>query len=199
MPLAEMVPFSDEEQLVIMDLPGMTRGEYELLEDLTKAYELPEFLDAISNIRLLSLGGRPEGVQMSQHMSAWLAVVSGAKLWHLAPPDVPQPTNRYCEGRGKIDYELAEREGVIHCMAYPGEVVVVPDFWWHATCNFLPYTIAIGGQTWDQGAGTPFAARSADDRMRTAARWRDGRPLPLNHFQHSVAAQLVDGVRVPNA
>jgi hypothetical protein len=156
---AELVPYSADEQIVIMDLPDMVRGEHELLTDLSTEYEVPEFLESISNVRLLSLGGRPEGVQMSAHHSAWLAVIEGAKLWHLAPPNRPQPSNRYCPNRGKIDYELARREGVIHCMAYPGEVVVVPDNWWHATCNMLPYTIAVGGQTWDRSAGTQFGAR----------------------------------------
>lgn len=51
MPLAEFVPYSDDEQIVIMDLSEMTRGEYELLTDLTTAYEPPEMLDALSNIR----------------------------------------------------------------------------------------------------------------------------------------------------
>lgn len=57
------------------------------------------------------------GVQMSQHHAAWLATVAGAKLWHLAPPDAPKPSDRYCPNRGKIDYALAKQEGVVHCMA----------------------------------------------------------------------------------
>ena len=71
-PLSELIPTSDNEQIVIMDLFDMNKGEHDLLTDLSKAYELPEFLDALSNVRLLSLGGRPEGVQMSKHHSAWL-------------------------------------------------------------------------------------------------------------------------------
>ena len=196
--LAELVPYSDEEQMVIMDLPGMSRGEYDLLADLTTEYEPPEFLLALSNVRLLSLGGRAEGVQMSRHHSAWLATVAGAKLWHVAPPHVSQPQNRYCVHRGKVDYGLAAREGILHCMAHEGDVVVVPDDWWHATCNMLPYTLAIGGQTWDQAAGTPFGARSEAERAATAARWKAGRPRPLNHFQHSIVDDLVEGERLPS-
>ena len=199
-PLSELIPTSDNEQIVIMDLFDMNKGEHDLLTDLSKAYELPEFLDALSNVRLLSLGGRPEGVQMSKHHSAWLSVVAGAKLWHLAPPDVPQPSDRYCVDRGPIDYKLAKREGVIHCMAYPSEVVVVPDNWWHATCNMLPYTIAIGGQTWDNAAGTPFEARSAKAAAATAERWKEGRGRPLNQYQSAIATEggLVEGLRLPS-
>ena len=53
---------------------------------------------------------------------------------------------------------------VIHCMAYPKEVVVVPDDWWHATCNMMPYTLAVGGQTWDNAHLPPFQARSQESR-----------------------------------
>ena len=196
MTLAEMVPGSDNEQIVIMALEGMAHGEHALLTDLSKDYELPPFLDAISNVRLLSLGGRPEGVQMSRHHSAWLATIAGAKLWHLAPPERPQPSNRYCPGRGKVDYELAKAEGVIHCMAHPGDIVVVPDNWWHATCNMLPYTLAIGAQTWDSSVGVPFSARSVAAVAETAKRWREQRPRALNHYQTSVFETLTDGERL---
>ena len=135
---------------------------------------------------------------MSQHHSAWLATIAGAKLWHLAPPSRPKPQNRYCPGRGKIDYDLAAAEGVIHCMAHPGEVVVVPDNWWHATCNMLPYTLAVGGQTWDSNAGRRFAARTADEGERIAARMRDGQPRPMNRYQSEIAPYLLEGERVPS-
>ena len=197
--LAELVANSADEQIVIMDLDDMTRGEHSLLTDLSTEYEVPEFLECISNVRLLSLGGRPEGVQMSRHHSAWLSTLAGAKLWHLAPPDRPQPTDRYCPSRGKVDYRLAAREGVIHCVAYPGEVVVVPDNWWHATCNMAPYTLAIGGQTWDQNAGAPFAPREEATRMATLERWRDGRPRTLNHYQSEIGAMPLEvGERLPS-
>ena len=198
LPLAEILPFTSEEQLVLMDLPDMNLGEYELLTDVSTEYELPEFLEALSNIRLLSVGGRPEGVQMSRHHSAWLATIAGAKLWHLAPPDVPQPRNRNCPSRGKIDYELAKRENVVHCVANVGDVVVVPDNWWHATCNMLPYTMAVGGQTWDRAAGRAFAERTDAARAETARRWREGVPRPLNHFQREIASELTEGERLPS-
>lgn len=67
LPLAEILPFSHAEQLVLMDLPDMNRGEHELLTDVTLDYEPPEFLGALSNIRLLSIGGRAEGRATPSH------------------------------------------------------------------------------------------------------------------------------------
>jgi hypothetical protein len=83
-------------------------------------------------------------------------------------------------------------------MAYPGEVVVVPDNWWHATCNMLPYTIAVGGQTWDRSAGTQFGARGEAEKAATIARWREGRPRGLNHYQSMIEGMgLERGERLP--
>ena len=47
-----------------------------------------------------------------------------------------------------MDLERAEQEGVTQCLLLPGEIIVVPDNWWHATCNLLPYTVAMGAQLW---------------------------------------------------
>ena len=72
--------------------------------------------------------------------------MAGAKLWHLAPPHVPKPALRSCKGRGRVDWVQAASDGVRHCAVLPGETMVVPSMWWHATCNLQPYTVAMGGQ-----------------------------------------------------
>ena len=33
-----------------------------------------------------------------------------------------------------------------HCLQRPGEVMIVPTAWWHATCNLAEFTLGIGGQ-----------------------------------------------------
>ena len=100
------------------------------------------------------------GVQMMQHGVAWLGLVSGAKLWHLAHPSKPKPSDRTCADGGRIDYDLAKREGVTHCLLLPGEEVFVPDRWWHATCNLDPYTIGVGGQLWRPGMANTYETAS---------------------------------------
>ena len=32
------------------------------------------------------------------------------------------------------------------CVQDPREVMLVPTAWWHATCNFEPFTLGVGGQ-----------------------------------------------------
>ena len=64
-----------------------------------------------------------------QHGAAWLGLVSGAKLWHVAAPELPRPSNRNCEDGGRVDYELAAKEEVQHCLLRPGETIFVPQNW----------------------------------------------------------------------
>jgi len=198
--LAEVVPHAGlSDQMVIMDLWDMSAGEAGLLEALSRDYEVPPLLEAVSNARLFSYGGA-KGVQMSVHDAAWLGVVSGAKLWHLAPPGSPKPGDRECRDNGKIDWALAERENVRHCIQLPGEVMVFGDGWWHATCNLQPYTVAVGGQTWEASrkdvASNPayFAMREKSRRPFT------GETQPLNAFQSQIVERgLKRGVPLPSA
>ena len=52
--------------------------------------------------------------QVMQHGVAWLGLVTGSKLWHVANPKLPRPTDRNCDDGGKIDWKLARAEGVSH-------------------------------------------------------------------------------------
>ena len=139
-------------------------------------------------------------LQMMHHMAAWLATVAGAKLWSVASPDLPQPSERRCERLGKdIDYPLDKAEGVQHCLVLPGEVMVLPDFYWHATCNLLPYTVAIGGQVWappansrlDDGkfeAVPPPPSPEVEDGIAG-----NGRKRGLNQYQRESEEGAVEG------
>ena len=143
---SEMMMHATSAHAVVMDVDDMSWSEKALLDTLEADYSIPEVLEGISLHRVFSFGGAEGGVEMSQHDSAWLATVAGIKLWHLAPPHVPKPAHRTCAHRGMIDWAAAALDGVRHCAVLPGEVMVVPSMWWHATCNLMPYTVAMGGQ-----------------------------------------------------
>ncbi len=149
--LAELVQRTQTEHIIVLDEDKKGESEEKLLTDLNTEYSNPELLDSLSQIRVFSFGGGARGVQMMQHGVAWLGLVAGVKLWHLAPPTVPKPSDISCEDGGRIDYERAEREGVSHCLLNRGEVVFVPEAWWHATCNLDDYTVGVGGQIWRPG------------------------------------------------
>ena len=124
---------------------------------------------------------------MMQHAVAWLATVAGAKLWSVAPPELPQPSDVVCREDGAIERERAAQQGVSHCLLMPGEVIVVPDLWWHATCNLLPYTVAIGGQLW--------AAPNVFDADRAPPPEVDVPPgtRGLGSYQKQVVPTLLEG------
>lgn len=92
---------------------------------------------------------------MANHGMAWVGLVAGMKLWHLLPPHMPRPPNPSCRRRDAIE----ALEGGTHCLQRPGEVMLVPTAWWHATCNLAPYTLGLGGQDdCDMGECTPPGA-----------------------------------------
>ena len=88
--------------------------EDSLLVELAPSYRIPDFLQTASQCRVLSFGGGVRGVQMMQHGVAWLGLVAGAKLWHVADPRLPKPSDRHCAKGFEIDYPLAAEEGVAH-------------------------------------------------------------------------------------
>jgi hypothetical protein len=194
----QVVARAASEHMVMLDESTGTRGEAALQLDLTHDYTVPDLMESASQLRVWSFGGGGRGVQMMKHMVAWLATVAGAKLWHLAHPDLPQPSDRSCANHGAVDHQLAKEEGVSHCLVLPGEVMVVPDFWWHATCNLLPYTVAIGGQLWvppspSRAAFDPRPPPRADQTGTDAPRTR-----PLNEYQRSIQGDLLESVPLPS-
>ena len=146
--LAELVQRTHSEHIIVLDEYGKSFEEDSLLADLMSDFTNPALFESASQCRVFSFGGGHRGVQMMQHGVAWLGLVTGAKLWHVAPPHLPRPSDRTCENDGRINHKLAKAEGVSHCLLLPGEVIFVPDSWWHATCNLDPYTIGVGGQLW---------------------------------------------------
>ena len=40
---------------------------------------------------------------------------------------MPKPSDRLCSDGGRIDYKLAAKEQVTHCLMRPGETIFVPE------------------------------------------------------------------------
>ena len=109
-----------------------------------------------------------------RHGAAWLGEVSGSRLWYLLPPTARRealgPRARAC------DYLLGTVDpppGTQRCVQRAGEVMYVPNRWWHATCALEEWTVGLGGQAGnpaglDQDFGDVAEAHSA--RMAGAER-----------------------------
>ena len=173
------------QHIIVLDEYGKGVSEEALLSDLQAAFPNPEVFESASLCRVFSFGGGHRGVQMMQHGVAWLGLVTGAKLWHVADPELPKPSDRHCTDGGKVDYTLAAKEGVTHCLLLPGETIFVPEKWWHATCNLDEYTIGVGGQLWRPGLEESFETaeeRASQLSPRTdpfdPSTWTRAEPLP---------------------
>ena len=122
---------------------------------------MPPLFARTEGTRVLGIGGGI-GVRHATHGFAWLGLAVGAKAWYVAPPSEDKPQEPSCRedsyvldggggggggGSGNATLTgLAAPPGIDVCLQLPGEIVVMPALWWHATCNLEPYTIGIGAQ-----------------------------------------------------
>jgi len=125
------------------DYPG---HEESLHDALGGDWAIPSYLASASAQRTLSLGGKDRGPTMQSHQVAWLALVQGRKFWSLGDPSEPKPKEPTC------DYETDRQDPRMQCVIHPGELLYLPESWWHATCNLEKWTIGIGGQGWKKGS-----------------------------------------------
>ena len=119
-----------------------------LFDQLSSSYHVPPYFQPMSTFQMGIGSGYGVGVPPENHPSSWFAAVVGRKRWLLHPDDRVEPEqmmlNRWdgrCEPTGKIETSL-------ECLQEPGEVIWVPNYWWHETCGLDPFSAGIGGITY---------------------------------------------------
>ena len=80
------------------------------------------------------------------------------------------------------------------------QVLLLPDNYWHQTCNLVPYTVGIGGQVWSvnhldapkyEARPPPPASNDDDGANALEGSWqRRG----LNQFQREILEKAQEGV-----
>lgn len=130
---------------------------------LSADYGVPAGIPGLAR-SVFAMDGLATGHGMHKHGEAWLAQVSGRKVWWLAPPAQadanhipgirqPFPHKEMSEAEGGwpcawlLNNTLAISAGNVHrCVQRPGDVMLVPDGWWHMTCSLDEFNVAVGGQ-----------------------------------------------------
>ena len=139
-------------------------GNPGLLRELSQKTFMPPFVQRPSWTKsrpyeLLSLGSSGSGITFHQHPASWLMLYAGIKVWFLYPP------GKFCRGSSHcISTEaynmmanasplavlrklssLSKQDRPHVLIQRPGELVLLPHFWWHATIN-VHECLGVGGQ-----------------------------------------------------
>jgi hypothetical protein len=106
---------------------------------LLDMYVLPPFVDTERRDAVslsFGIGADASGVQMHVHGPVWAETLHGRKRWILAEPSAKP---RFDPDRQSTDWiaDAAQRAelGALDCTLSPGELLWIPDAWWHATIN----------------------------------------------------------------
>lgn len=111
---------------------------------------------------ILAIDGAGSSHAFHRHAAVWQTQVSGRKAWWMMPPTVPSVDGQYKKpplvdgkvyGNPNACEMLLRRSppaGAQMCVMEPGDTVVLPENWWHATCGLDVITASIGGWFEDQ-------------------------------------------------
>ncbi|GAU96572.1 hypothetical protein RvY_08000 [Ramazzottius varieornatus] len=120
--------------------------------ELPRSMHPPPYLaiHPVHDENIFFLGASMSGVSFHKHADAWNGVVFGWKRWFIYPPTHTPPGGVWpglntMEWFHRIYPELSKKEMPMECMQGPGDIVYLPESWYHGTIN-LGDTIAIGIQ-----------------------------------------------------
>lgn len=109
-------------------------------------YEVPSYLKPMRTFQMGIGTGEGIGVPPENHPSAWFAAVVGRKRWILTPPG-PQPPPAMLNYPGCLVQKKATAS--LTCDQLAGDLLWVPDWWWHETCGLDNFSVGIGGITYE--------------------------------------------------
>eukprot|EP00930_Biecheleria_cincta_P028815 TRINITY_DN20076_c0_g1_i1.p1 TRINITY_DN20076_c0_g1~~TRINITY_DN20076_c0_g1_i1.p1 ORF type:complete len:792 (+),score=111.07 TRINITY_DN20076_c0_g1_i1:34-2376(+) len=134
--------------------------------EFEKHAKTPKEIEAFVSQRQLALNAFGTGHGIHRHYAAWQAQVVGYKSWYLFPP-LPKPEGTFWETDPDAGSHLGfpheeqpilqnsicgyrplrklYKDNVQFCVQAPGEVVLIPDFYWHSTCSLDNFSIGAGG------------------------------------------------------
>ena len=144
-------PITDERPYVLSN-PGSV--ESEAFKMLRERHPLPSAVRAVDLTPMISVGLNGTGqTDLGRHYHGVTAMLllQGRKIWALRPP--ADPVCRHGDEAGECGPHLdvcalyTGREAPAPaCVQEAGETIVIPDGWYHGTCNNASWTVGWGGQ-----------------------------------------------------
>lgn len=124
---------------------------------------------------VFSLGRASTGADFHRHDENWIAQVMGRKMWFTAERNTQGLDQLH--GQSPCSFRQATEQIPSTCVARPGELLYLPESWYHATCNLDDVTIGVGGR------GHTTAVHRACQECST---------IDLRHALTSISAALLD-------
>jgi len=129
---------------------------------------IPPVLREVHADPIFSAARKNTYIGFHRHQESWLAHLKGRKAWWLAPPDreIP-PIHKPWE------YVVQRPEGVALCIGEPGDILFLPEGWWHATWNLDDFVLGLG---WEGGPSANWHAgfrAVADGELESLLKWKE--------------------------
>ena len=121
------------------------------LTTLHNDYNASEIFQPYATFQMGVGVGKGTGVPPEQHPSSWFAVIAGPKRWAIHPPDIEKPPElmaRY--GNSQFCAARKSMNNTLFCTQKKGDVLWLPSYWWHETCNLEYHSIGMGALTYDK-------------------------------------------------
>lgn len=123
-----------------------------------------------SGNKQLFMSGKGAGATMHFHAAAYNVLFFGYKKWIMLPPSTAEfsgmPVANY------IDDLRARKINKYECMQRPGDVILLPRNWGHATINPFGFALGLGNLYHDQKTESSLVAHhSSDDSMSRTTPW----------------------------
>ena len=122
----------------------------EIQDELENEFQLlPKHMESVSMRKVTSVGAYGTGEKdMAHHYHpiTIMRLVVGQKIWALAKPHTEECARNEDPCADPFDpCEYYQRPGVgpPPCVQYPGDIIFVPDGWYHGTCNNASLTIGV--------------------------------------------------------
>jgi len=124
-----------------------------LCSNVAEQFGKPElFLARTIRSRNFLVGGPDSGLPFHKHGMTWQGLAMGRKAWYILPPgsmseELHDATGPYLFPV-RAYHHLMQRRRLgarpLYCVQNPGEVLFVPQYWWHSTMNLDAYQVAYG-------------------------------------------------------
>lgn len=115
-----------------------------LLNAMKDDFEIHNIFKPMNTFQIGMGFGIGIGVPPEDHPASWFALISGAKKWVVHPPSLQKPVQQL---NHKCEIKFRDHDALM-CTQRTGDILWLPNYWWHETCGLTNYSVGFGGITY---------------------------------------------------